>query len=107
MAPTKGPWLRDGNTIYALHGAGSERRNRFTAHVQMDPSARQFEEEAEANACLMAGALGMLATMKGYLPIIEALEASPRVWARFAAGTGIATANGYRAAIAKAEGRKP
>ena len=46
----------------------------------------------------------LLDVMAKYLPILEALEASGQ-WDRFAAATGIATANRYRAAIAKAEGR--
>lgn len=45
------------------------------------------------------------AEMLRYLPIIERAEADPGLWELLTAGTGIATANGYRAAIAKAEGR--
>lgn len=42
-----------------------------------------------------------LKEMQRYLPIIEAAERDAQVWNRITAGTGIATANGYRAALAK------
>ncbi len=45
--------------------------------------------------------------MARYLPIIERAEAAPEVWSRLTEGTGIATANGYRDAIAKATGQQP
>ena len=37
--------------------------------------------------------------MRRYLPILEALEAKPSSWEWFTDGTGIATLNGYRAAL--------
>jgi hypothetical protein len=60
---------------------------------------------AEANARLIAAAPDQHAEMKRYLPILERAEADPQLWERLTAGLGIATLNGYRAAIAKAEGR--
>lgn len=42
-----------------------------------------------------------LREMRRYLPIIEAAERDAAVWNRITAGTGIATANGYRAALAR------
>jgi hypothetical protein len=44
----------------------------------------------------------VMAEMLRYLPLIERAEADPALWARLTAGTGIATANGYRAAVGKA-----
>ena len=46
----------------------------------------------------------MLAEMQRYLPIIEHIERNPNFWREASRGTGLATANGYRAAIAKATG---
>lgn len=39
-----------------------------------------------------------------YLPVLERAEADPEVWDRLTAGLGIATLNGYRAAIAQKGG---
>lgn len=44
--------------------------------------------------------------MVRYLPILERAEADPEIWNKLTAGTGIATANGYRHAINQALGRK-
>lgn len=60
---------------------------------------------ALANRALIAAAPTMLDEMARYLPLIEWLERNPAMWESATLGTGIATANGYRRAIAKAEGR--
>lgn len=54
------------------------------------------------NARLIAAAPTQHEEMVRFLPIIERAESDPELWTRLTAGTGIATANGYRAAIAKA-----
>lgn len=59
-----------------------------------------------ANAHVMAAAPTQHAEMLRYLPIIERAEADPELWARLTEGTGVATANGYRAALAAATGAK-
>ena len=41
--------------------------------------------------------------MRRYLPVIERAEQVPGLWGELTAGTGIATANGYRAALAPKE----
>lgn len=41
------------------------------------------------------------AEMRRYLPILNALECMPNIWAHCADGTGIATLNGYRHALAQ------
>ena len=38
-----------------------------------------------------------------YLPVLERAESDTELWARLTDGLGIATLNGYRAAIAKGE----
>lgn len=45
----------------------------------------------------------LLREMKRYIPIIDKAEGST-IWEYLTSGTGIATANGYRAAIAKVKG---
>lgn len=69
----------------------------------------QFEtgpwaEMQAANARLIAAAPTQHEEMVRFLPIIERAEADPELWAKLTAGTGIATANAYRAAIARATG---
>ena len=44
----------------------------------------------------------LLAEMKRYLPVLQALENKPSAWEWYTDSTGIATLNGYRNAIAKA-----
>jgi hypothetical protein len=93
---TPGPWLRIGTTVYALMHAGWKRgveqfKNRFTVQVQRDRECS--EEEAEANARLIAAAPDLL----------EALEAMYEMFN----GNGITPNDddaiiSARAAIAKA-----
>ena len=63
--------------------------------------------DVAANARLIAAAPTQHEEMLRFLPIIERAEADPELWGRLTAGTGIATANGYRAAIKKAAGAQP
>ncbi len=58
----------------------------------------------EGIARLISAAPTQYEEMLRYLPIIERAEADTELWERLTDGTGIATANGYRAAIAKATG---
>lgn len=59
---------------------------------------------SEANARLIAAAPDQHAEMLRYLPVLERAEADPELWGRLTEGLGIATLNGYRAAITKATG---
>ncbi len=59
-------------------------------------------ETQAANARLIAAAPTMLAEMRRYLPILEAMEADSTLWAAYTRDTGVATTNGYRAAITSA-----
>jgi len=54
---TPGPWLRSGNTVYALNPDGF---NRFCAQVQ---DAHTPNHELEANARLMAAAPKLLSAL--------------------------------------------
>jgi hypothetical protein len=45
---------------------------------------------------------GLVAEMKRFLTVIERAEAEPGTWERLTAGTGIATANAYRAILSRA-----
>ncbi len=104
---THGPWIRDDKLVYAIMHAGWRKgeelfKNRFWTWVYFDNDVS--DEEAESTCCLIAAAPTQHEEMLRYLPIIERAEADPELWERLTAGTGIATANGYRAAIAKATG---
>lgn len=59
------------------------------------------------DARLIAAAPLQHAEMLRFLPVLERAEADPELWARLTEGTGIATANAYRAAIAAATGETP
>lgn len=61
-----------------------------------------IRQEAFANASLITAAPDQHEEMVRHLTILERLEADPELWARMTKGTGIATLNAYRAAIAKA-----
>jgi hypothetical protein len=56
------------------------------------------------NARLIAAAPLLLSEMLRYLPVLESLEKMATDWVPHTRGTGIATLNGYRNAIAKATG---
>lgn len=49
---------------------------------------------------------GLLREIKMHLPILEKLFDNPHDFDKYSAGTGVATLNGLKAAIAKAEGRE-
>jgi hypothetical protein len=64
---TPGPWARIGTTVYALMHDGWKRgveqfKNRFTVQVQRDRECS--EEEAEANARLIAAAPDLLEALE-------------------------------------------
>ena len=62
-------------------------------------------EEIQANANLIAAAPDLLKEMERMLVVIQRIEDElPATWAEATQGTGIATSNGYRVAIAKAKG---
>ncbi len=94
---TPGPWkvCYDGQ-IFSEHGkyVCSFRWSSFN-EFNKDP-------EAAATARLIAAAPELYAEMERYLPILEALETMSPLWANLTQGTGIATLNGYRAALALA-----
>lgn len=67
---TPGPWLREGNTVYALMHAGWRKggeqfKNRFSAYVQADRECS--DDEHEANARLIAAAPELLEALRDML----------------------------------------
>lgn len=89
---TPGPWLREGNTVYALMHFGFRKgveqfKNRFWAGVYKDREVS--EEEREANAILIAAAPELLEALR---PIVEHGAISAKILkqaqAAFAKATG-------------------
>lgn len=71
---TPGPWIAEGRTIYALMHNGWKKgveqfKNRFYATVYFDSECP--EEEAEANARLMAAAPDLLDALQEMIAIVE------------------------------------
>lgn len=72
---TPGPWLREGNTVYALMHFGFRKgveqfKNRFWAGVYKDREVS--EEEREANAILIAAAPELLEALQmGYAETMD------------------------------------
>ena len=61
MKHTPGKWIRDGKTVYSLHQTGWNKgeplmSNRFSLNVYPDYRLENAEQEAEANARLIASA---------------------------------------------------
>jgi hypothetical protein len=100
---TRGPWhyyaklsASENAAGFRIYGASQQV---FAELQPMDGDGR----EGEANARLIVAALSMLAEMQRYQSVLERLSDSP-YWQEMTSGLGIATLNGYRAAIAKAKG---
>ena len=64
----------------------------------------ETREEVIARADLIVSAQRMLREMQRYLPVLERAESDPQLWIKLTDGLGIATTNGYRHAIEKAQG---
>ena len=115
---TPGPWsVHKGFPMYVVPADQAGRpigahtdlatdRTMFAHEIAIcDRSANRIpKSQRKANARLIAAAPTQHEEMLRFLPIIERAEADPELWGRLTAGTGIATANGYRAAIKKATG---
>lgn len=95
--------------------ASPQLREAFRTHLRMVAEAMRAIEwndshdgdDREAGlleACLKASEV--VSEMERYLPVIERAESEPETWARLTNGTGLATANGYRAAIRRARAEK-
>lgn len=92
---TPGPWIIDGQLIYALDETG--RVNRFTASVQggwiTRRGERVSETELNANARLIAAAPDLLAALRAAMHVLEYTQVTDSAVARYEQA---------RAAIAKA-----
>lgn len=74
---TPSPWLRDGNTIYALMHAGWRKgeelfKNRFHAYVQSDRDCP--DGERDANARLIAAAPELLEALQGMIDLAKQMD---------------------------------
>ncbi len=106
-AHTPGPWRifqTTGEPPFYIIGIGRETGEGITDANTGLGIWDADSPEALANARLIAAAPELLAEMKRYLPLLERMEAEPATWERLTVSLGIATANGYRAAIARATG---
>lgn len=76
---TKGIWLREKTTVYALHQIGWDKgqplmSNRFYLQVYPDYRVENCTEEAEANAKLIAAAPDLFKMLEDALHTIKALN---------------------------------
>ena len=92
---TSGPW-------HVVEGAAYSQIEAMDGPLICFAASNNWD--GKANARLIAAAPDQHQQMLRYLPIIERAESDPKIWHKLTAGLGIATANGYRAAIAKATG---
>ena len=93
------PWRiadEDAKFVYAIGPRGT---NSFWAHVQAAGSERVSDEECRANAKLIAAAPDLLRELSHLVRLLETPISDGRVSA-----PGLATLNGAKAAIAKAQG---
>jgi hypothetical protein len=96
-AHTRGPWKAIGLSIHSDRKDGSPET--WIANVKQG----RADAVEIADARLIAASPDMFEALEQYLPILEALEKTA-AWDVYAKGTGIASANAYRAAIARAKG---
>lgn len=94
---TPGPWRVEENEYHFTIDDGSL-EGFFIARIS------KVWRNALPNTRLIAAAPTMRQEMERYLPVLEWLETMPEIWQRATQGTGIATLNGYKAAITKAQG---
>lgn len=74
-------------------------------YTGQDERYEKEKADIEAFANLFASAPDLLKEMERMLPVLERLENdNPGTWSDLTQGTGIATVNAYRAAIARAKG---
>lgn len=71
---TPGPWLINGNFVYALHNYNGRQVNRFSAAINHYPTQGGNAEEGEANARLIADAPDLLTHLEKVVSQFDALE---------------------------------
>ena len=112
MSHTPGPWTQDrfgtlkgsnGDAVVE-YGSGIAHSglptDEYRANAQLRNSAPQLLEDRDK---YKAQRDRLMQEMERYLPLLLRIEASGPCWSKATKGTGIATANGYRAAIAAAK----
>ena len=103
MTTSNGPWSYDAESGLVLT---KDMTGVWLGSTTGDSSAIVCQVESHdgiSNGDLIAAAPTMQREMNRYLPVLERAEADPILWQQLTAGLGIATLNGYRAALAKAE----
>lgn len=108
---TPGPWGIGSSDLnvsrLSIHCTGHANSNHSTiARLVERSQVGMSAEEEYSNLLLLAAAPDQHSEMLRYLPVLERAEADPEIWEKLTAGLGIATLNGYRAAIAKATGEE-
>lgn len=93
---TSGTPARVGAVSYALVCGISHLRDAAWKRGGLQSLQSMTVEQAQA---VLDRVEQLEAEMRRYLPVIERAEANAGLWVLLTAGTGIATANGYRAAL--------
>jgi hypothetical protein len=96
---------RDGKHYCGIHDPAKREARTKAIRALLDAEAAEREAQQAAARirdhkaeCFDA----LVSEMMRYLPVIERAEADHEVWIKLTDGIGIATANGYRAALTKA-----
>ena len=102
MTTSKGPWSYDAESGLVLT---KDRAGDWTATSPYCATEVCSVNPLDgiSNGHLIAAAPTMQREMNRYLPVLKRAEADPILWQQLTAGLGIATLNGYHAALAKAE----
>ena len=96
---TPGPWKHGCNYVRTDNGC-------LKVLAQTYSGCDTSREEALENARMMAAAPDLLQEIKRILPVLESLYEDGKAWYKFSFGSGVATLNGIKRVIAKAEGRE-
>ena len=107
---TKGPWLREGTTIYGLKSCGFRNGKELFQkifHLRVfDGDVFTPREELEANARLIAAAPDLFEALKDAVRWLERLEDAVPDHFQHSAPFGCMELEGMKLAIAKAEGKE-
>jgi hypothetical protein len=104
---TPGPWKLDCfKHDFQIEAIGVRILRSHASDEDVDYRMKTSEtgQQELANARLIAAAPDLLAVCEELLPALENAEADVDIWHALTAGSGIATLNRFREAIAKARG---